>query len=36
MNDGISPYCWYFVRNFDRYIEGIHYKADYVVYLEKI
>ena len=36
MNAGISPYAWYFIGNFDQYIEGIHYKARYVVYLDKI
>lgn len=36
MNEGISPYAWYIHKNFDRYIDDIHYKADYLVYLEKI
>ncbi len=36
MNEGISPYVWYIHKNFDRYIDDIHYKADYLVYLEKI
>ena len=36
MNEGISPYAWYVHKNFDQYIEGIHYKARYVVYLDKI
>ena len=36
MNEGISPYGWYIYKNFDQYIEGIHYKARYVVYLDKI
>lgn len=36
MNEGISPYAWYVPKNFDQYIEGIHYKARYVVYLDKI
>ena len=36
MNDGISPYHWSVCKNFDRYIDGINYKADYVIYLEKI
>lgn len=36
MNAGISPYAWYIHKNFDRYIDDIHYKADYLVYLEKI
>ena len=36
MNDGISPYHWCVCKNFDQYINGIHYKANYAVYLEKI
>ena len=36
MNDGISPYHWCVCKNFDQYINGIYYKADYVIYLEKI
>lgn len=36
MNDGISPYAWYIRKNFDRYIDDIHYKADYLVYLDRI
>ena len=34
MNDGISPYHWCVCKNFDRYIDGMYYKADYVVYLD--
>lgn len=36
MNDGISPYAWCIKKNFDQYIDDIHYKADYLVYLNKI
>ena len=36
MNDGISPYAWCINKNFDKYIDDIHYKADYLVYLNKI
>lgn len=36
MNNGISPYAWYVKKNFDKYIAGIHYKADYFVYLDRI
>lgn len=36
MNDGISPYHWCVCKNFDQYINGIHYKANYAIYLEKI
>ena len=36
MNDGINPYHWCVCKNFDQCIDGIHYKADYVIYLEKI
>lgn len=36
MNNGISPYAWYVNKNFDKYIDGIHYKADYFVYLDRI
>ena len=36
MNDGISPYHWCVCKNFDQYINGIHYKANYAVCLEKI
>ena len=36
MNDGISPYAWCIKKNFDKYIDYIHYKADYLVYLDKI
>ena len=36
MNNGISPYHWCICKNFDQYINGIHYKANYVIYLEKI
>ena len=36
MNDGISPYHWCVCKNFDQYINGMHYKANYVIYLEKI
>lgn len=36
MNNGISPYAWYVKKNFDKYIDGIHYKADYFVYLDRI
>ena len=36
MNDGISPYAWCIKKNFDKYIDYIHYKADYLVYLNKI
>ena len=35
MNTGISPYYWCLYKEFDGYIEGIHYKADYVISLEK-
>ena len=36
MNDGISPYHWCVCKNFDQYINGIHYKANYAIYLKKI
>lgn len=36
MNDGISPYAWCIKKNFDKYIDYIHYEADYLVYLDKI
>ena len=36
MNNGISPYHWCICKNFDQYINGIHYKANYAIYLEKI
>lgn len=36
MNNGISPYHWCICKNFDQYINGIYYKANYAVYLEKI
>lgn len=36
MNDGISPYHWRVCKNFDQDIYEIHYKADYVIYLDKI
>ena len=36
MNDGISPYHWSVCKNFDQYINGIYYKANYAIYLEKI
>lgn len=36
MNDGISPYHWCVCKNFDQYINGIHYKANYAIYLEEI
>ena len=36
MNDGISAYAWCIKKNFDKYIDYIHYKADYLVYLDKI
>lgn len=36
MNDGISPYHWCVCKNFDQYIDRVHYQADYVVYLKKI
>ena len=36
MNNGISPYHWCVCKNFDQYINGIHYKANYAIYLEKI
>lgn len=35
MNAGISPYYWCFYKEFDGYIDGTHYKADYVISLEK-
>ena len=35
MNTGISPYYWCLYKEFDGYIEGCHYKADYVISLEK-
>ena len=35
MNDGIDSYHWFISKNFDECIDGIHYKVDYVVYLEK-
>ena len=35
MNTGISPYYWRLYKEFDGYIECIHYKADYVISLEK-
>ncbi len=35
MNTGISPYYWCIYKEFDGYIEGIYYKADYVISLEK-
>lgn len=36
INNGISPYHWCICKNFDQYINGIYYKANYAVYLEKI
>ena len=36
MNDGISPYHWCVYKNFGQFIDGVYYKADYVIYLEKI
>ena len=36
MNNGISLYHWCICKNFDQYINGIYYKANYAVYLEKI
>ena len=36
MNDGISPYHWCVCKNFNKCIDGMYYKADYVIYLEKI
>ena len=36
MDDGISPYAWFVKKNFDRYVDDIHYKADYLVYLDRI
>ena len=36
MDNGISPYAWYVKKNFDKYIDDIHYKADYLVYLDRI
>lgn len=36
MNNSISPYAWFVKKNFDECVYGIHYKADYLVYLEKI
>ena len=36
MNNGISSYHWCICKNFDQYINGIYYKANYAVYLEKI
>lgn len=36
MNDGISPYHWCVYKNFDQYIDGIHYKANYFIYLDRI
>ena len=36
MNNGISPYHWCICKNFDQYINGIYYKANYAIYLEKI
>ena len=35
MDAGISPYYWRLYKEFDGYIEGTHYKADYVISLEK-
>lgn len=35
MNTGISPYYWCIYKEFYGYIEGIYYKADYVISLEK-
>lgn len=35
MDNGISPYAWYVKKNFDTYIDDIHYKADYLVYLDR-
>lgn len=35
MNAGISPYYWCLYKEFDGYIDGTHYKADYVISLEK-
>ncbi len=35
INTGISPYYWCIYKEFDGYIEGIYYKADYVISLEK-
>ncbi len=34
MNAGISPYYWRLYKEFDGYIDGTHYKADYVISLE--
>ena len=36
MNDGISTYHRCVCKNFDQYINGIHYKANYAIYLKKI
>lgn len=36
INDGINPYAWFVKKNFDKYVDDIHYKADYLVYLDRI
>ena len=35
MDTGISPYYWCIYKEFDGYIEGVYYKTDYVISLEK-
>lgn len=36
INEGIAPYAWYYKENFNQYINGIHYRARYVVYLDDV
>lgn len=35
MNTGISPFYWCLYKEFNGYIDGTHYKADYLISLEQ-
>lgn len=34
MNDGISPYAWYYTGMFDGYINGVRVRAEHIIYLD--
>ena len=34
MDEGISPYAWYYTGKFDGYINGIRARAEHIIYLD--
>ena len=34
MNEGISPYSWYYTGMFNGYINGVRVRAEHIIYLD--